>query len=542
MNSREYRKKVLFIDDSYVLETDNLWRTTNQSVKHPEPVIRMDAPWDAPEDEFNGMNALYDPQDKLFKMWYGVSSRWVDWGGASYKIAYATSSDGIIWERPILNMVDHNGSKENNYLIPSELETFSPSIIIDPSEPPVRRFKMIFTSSNIYRSGRVTDWAEHHVPLNLSCSENGLHWDRPVFVNPVLRGISDGVFSFFYDSDRRKYQLYTRRVPNLPRDISLYESFDLVNWEDCGRVLVAGDDEDPPTLYNIHGMSVLQYDIYRIGLANTMHLHPRSEGLGVFQAPPADYRYKDAIGLLDLQLAFSTDGRNWRRADDRSPVIPVGQGDAPDAGMLFPQANSPSGVDGDTYIYYSAHSNRHTAWSRKKADENVNNDLRKTGCGMLAIMPEDHWVSLDAGSKEGSLLAGPWELPHQMYINTDAEGGSVEVEFLDGYERPLPGLSRADCIPVTGNGKDQQVRWKNDPCPSDVEGDYRCGVLARIYVKNAKLYSCSFAHPDPRGCMRRYWANYKWNENIFHRTGQWDRASNAPAGGLPPVTKGALNY
>ena len=54
-------------------------------------------------------------------------------------------------------------------------------------------------------------------------------------VNPVLRGISDDRFSLIYDVDRRKYLLFTRRVPNLPRDISLFESHDLVNWEDKGR-------------------------------------------------------------------------------------------------------------------------------------------------------------------------------------------------------------------------------------------------------------------------------------------------------------------
>jgi len=543
MNSQEYRKKILFIDDAYVLETDNVRRTTNQAVKYGQPIIRMDAPWDTPDDEFGGLNVVYDPQDKLFKMWYGVLNRMVDWGGGTYLTAYATSSDGIHWEKPILNMVEHKGSKENNYVTPADLEGFSTSIIIDPSEPPVRRFKMIFTSSNIYNSGRVTDWARHHSPLNLAYSEDGLRWDRPVFVNPVLRGISDDVHCFFYDEDRRKYQLFTRRVPNLPRDISLYESFDLTNWEDCGRVFVAGDEKDPPTLYNIHGITVLRYDTYRLGLLNTMYLHPRSEGLGVFQTPPPDYPYKDEIGLLDLQLGFSIDGRNWRRADDRSPVVPVGQGDAPDAGMLFPQMNSPIVVDGDTYIYYSGWRCRHTAWSQKEIYDQTKRDARQTACGMLAIMPEDHWVSFDAGPEGGSLLAGPWELPQRMFVNADAQGGSIEVEFLDGYEKPLPGLSRADCIPITGKGKDQQVRWKGDPSPADLKKqDYLCGVLARIYLKNAKLYSCTLVHPDPEGTMRRYWANYKWNENIFHRSGQWDRASNAPAGGLPPVTRGALNY
>ena len=83
MSSPEYQKKCLFIDDEYVVKSDNLKRTTNQAVKHPGPVLQMDAPWDTASDEFNGINVLYDPQDKLFKMWYGASIRFVDWGGAS---------------------------------------------------------------------------------------------------------------------------------------------------------------------------------------------------------------------------------------------------------------------------------------------------------------------------------------------------------------------------------------------------------------------------------------------------------------------------
>ena len=98
MNAKEYGKKYLFIDDSYVLEVRNLQRRTNQAVKHPEPILRMDAPWDTAIDEFSGLNVVYDQQDELFKMWYGVSNRMVDWGGMSRKLAYATSTDGIHWE------------------------------------------------------------------------------------------------------------------------------------------------------------------------------------------------------------------------------------------------------------------------------------------------------------------------------------------------------------------------------------------------------------------------------------------------------------
>ena len=56
-------------------------------------------------------------------------------------------------------------------------------------------------------------------------------------------------------------------------------------------------------------------------------------------------------------------------------------------------------------------------------------------------------------------------------------------------------------------------------------------------MRNAKLYSGTFAFPDPDGQMRRYWANYQWNENLFHRRDQWGRESHLPAEGVPPVTR-----
>lgn len=543
MDNAEYRKKFLFIDDAYVVKSENLTRTTNEAVKHPEPVFRMDAPWDTPGDELNGINVVYDEQDQLFKMWCAVCNRVEDWGGQVRKFAYATSVDGIHWERPILDLVENDGTKQNNYFLSADLADFFPSILIDPSEPASRRFKMIFVCSDIWGGGLVNDWSKHHSSMNLAYSEDGLVWDRPRNVNPILRGISDGVFMFFYDVDRRKYQLFTRRVPNLPRDISLYESFDLVNWEDCGRIFVAGDEDDPPTLFNIHQATVLQYEGYKLALLNTMHGHPLTERLGVFQEPPDDYPYKDKIGVIDVQLGFSTDGRNWQRAHDRSPVIPVGPTGAWDAGLIFPQYNAPIVMGGDTYIFYSGFRFGHTAWAQKTVYQDGERDLRESAVGMLAVMPEDHWVSLDAGSQEGTLLAGPFrQLPHRLFVNADADGGSIEVEFVDGYERPLPGLSRADAIAITTDGKDHEVKWRGDLHPDQVEGDYQGGVILRIIMKNAKLYSCTFALPDPDGSVRRYWTNLEWNKNLFHRNDQWGRDNNLPASGLPPVERYMPNF
>ncbi|MDP7400224.1 MAG: hypothetical protein QF541_25400, partial [Lentisphaeria bacterium] len=199
--------------------------------------------------------------EQLFKMWYTTYIEVVEqyWEQGA-KQCYAVSEDGIHWEKPILNMIEVNGSTENNYIFPP-MRSLEYSIFLDPSDPPSRRYKMIFQVRS-----KETFWAEFHSPLCIAYSADGIHWDRPQHVNPVLRGVNDFAWGVMYDPDRRKYLLFTRRVPNLPRDISLYESFDLVNWQDMGRVLVPGDEHDPPELFNFQSMTPFLYEDFYLGV------------------------------------------------------------------------------------------------------------------------------------------------------------------------------------------------------------------------------------------------------------------------------------
>ena len=523
---KEYRYKVLFVDDAHLLEVHNLQRKVNSALKHPEPVLKLDAPWDQdPTDSFSYINVLYDEEEQRFKAWYSVAG--IETGRyweSGRKTAYATSVDGIHWEKPIMNRVEINGSTENNYIIPRML-SLNFNILIDPSDPPSRRYKMTFT----VESGE-SRWARYHSPICLGFSADGIDWERPTHVNPILRGVSDDVWGFLYDPDRRIYQMHTRRVPNVPRDISLYESCDLVNWEDRGRVLVAPDEHDPPEMYNLHDLaSPFFYEDLCLGMVGTMYFVPDAESYTVFNKHPADGPYQDC-GLKNTQLAFSRDGVTWSRPRDRSPVIPNGPAGAPDAGSIFPARSSPIVRDGETWMYYGASTNRHSFWSQEEVMAEHGNDARKAHCCMLAKMPEDHWVSLDAGNEEGWLLAKPCGSA-RVLVNADAEGGAVEAEFVTPYGEPVEGFTRADCAGISGNGKDQEIRWKGGN-PRDLLERYRGGLCLKFYLKNAKLYSYSLMEPDPDGSIQRYWANARWNEAILHRSGNWDRNSNEPASGV----------
>jgi len=522
--------KFAVVDNESLLQIHNLERKVNQAIKHPEPVLKLDAPWDREDDRLSFINVLYDRENRRFMMLYDVIKTIKDryWPGGR-KTGYAVSKDGIHWEKPILNMVEISGSRENNYIFP-QMGSRSSTIILDPSDAPSRRYKMIFQVE-----GMETEWAKLHMPLNLAFSADGIHWDVPNHVNPVMRGVSDGNWGFFYDVDRRKYVLLTRRVPNLPRDISQYESYDLVNWEDKGRVLVPGDEHDPPGMFNFQSMTPFWYDPFYLGLLNVHYSLPGAETYEVFHKPPPGYPC-DCLGKVEIQLAYSRDGQQWSRPDDRSPIIANGEPGSLDAGVVLVPSSNPIVIDGETYIYYVAYTFRHNDWSRKEEGDRIGWDARKKAFIMLARMPEDHWVSLDAGAEEGWFLTKPWVPPHETYVNADIEdGGSIEMELLTPYGEIMQGYSRNDCIPVTVSGKKQVIRWKNSRTPYDFREAYQGGVCAKFYLRKAKIYSYTFfTLPDPDGRIEQDGKNFRWLEHIKHRSGNWGRNSNEPAKGLPP--------
>ena len=517
------RYKFLLIDDEPLLEHHNLRRKVNQAVKHQEPVLRLDAPWETDRDMLNYVSVMYDQEERIFKMWYTLM-RWKgNTGDGPRGVAYAVSRDGLHWEKPKLGLVEVNGSREHNMVIDFKRQ-FVYSIIKDPSDIAARRYKMIFNTF-----GEESLWARHHSALNLAYSHDGLHWERPRHVNPVLRGISDDNCTLFYDPDRRKYVLMTRRVPNAPRDISQYESYDLVNWEDKGRVLVAGDDLDPPELYNIYDMPVFRYENFFLGIINPYYVHPFAPTYGAYHKPP-DYP-RGKVGQLEISLAFSRDGRTWHRPDDRSPVVPVGKPGAQDGGMLYP-AENPLVRDGETWIYYTASRLNHTWWDWLSYD--LSQGTRNVAVLMVARMPEDHWISLDAGEEEGWVMTKPWGPAYEILLNADAQGGSIEAELVTPYGEPIEDFTRADSVPLTTNGTAQKLTWKSGRSTYDLSVEQYGGVCVQLYLTRAKLYSYTYTLPDPDGDLARRKANARWLDVITHRSDHWGRDSNEPAAGVPP--------
>ncbi|GMU19934.1 MAG: hypothetical protein AMXMBFR13_00380, partial [Phycisphaerae bacterium] len=105
----------LFVDDHLVAAKQKVSRRYHAFGKYPaNPVLRGDKPWEGDDIYLYG-TVLPTEQGPGYRMWYhalpGIK------GDDAYRLLYATSQDGIHWEKPELGLVEYKGSKANNIFI-----------------------------------------------------------------------------------------------------------------------------------------------------------------------------------------------------------------------------------------------------------------------------------------------------------------------------------------------------------------------------------------------------------------------------------------
>jgi len=126
-------EKQLFVDSVMIREKRDVTRVIHPAKKLEHPVLSAEMPWEWREE--NGIvnkrvniygTVLRDAETGAFQMRYADAGH----------VLYATSTDGIRWERPILNVAGQNNC--------TNLVLHSPSIIRDSFEKePGKRYKAV---------------------------------------------------------------------------------------------------------------------------------------------------------------------------------------------------------------------------------------------------------------------------------------------------------------------------------------------------------------------------------------------------------------
>ena len=427
-------------------------------------------------------SVLFDEQQKLFKMWYGLHPG--EGGDELSVLCYATSRDGIYWKKPVLGTVEYGGSKRNNILMPHS--GVVSGVFKDQRErDPDRRYKMLHM------------WQGYKVYA--SYSADGLNWSRYNQGRPVLF-VPPGHDSHmvpYWDPGLGKYvaivrdrtgrivdarprlttdpeavrvwrRLWDPRGERHPRNHSIRRvgqavSDDFVEWTDY-RPILGADAEDPLNRDQFYNMEVLVYDGLRIGLMTV-------------------FSYDSDYCRGAVQLTHSLDGRHWRRVADRQVFLPLSEkpGDF-DWGSIYP-LQGPLVVGGEIWIYYTGFGVDHNHSRPPGVSRSPN------GIG-LAKLRLDGFASLEAGPAEGSLTTKPFIFNGKgLMINAAAPQGRVQVEILGSDGLPLKGYGKADCVLERFDQTRQVVSWQGEESVASLEGEV---IQLKFYLQGARLFSFRF--------------------------------------------------
>ena len=412
----------LFLDDYVIEKTENITRRINQVQKHGQPLVKQDRPWEKGRLLVFG-TVLYNRDEKTFKMWHYCDGH----------VAYATSKDGLRWEKPELDIVLMEG-KKTNLVIKREgvrgkrgqigylYEMFN--VLEDENDPdPARRYKMGFLGIQWDYSGEFRDpyHGGQRRGLGTAVSRDGIHW---TLENEwASYEICDGLSAFIWDPLTERYILYGRTkltpekndgrwsIHGWGRAVNRIESKDFRQWSK-GELVMAADHKDPKGT-EVYSMTVLPHEGIYVGLVQMFYGLPDQ-------------------GNLEIQLAISRDGKNFTRVEPRDPFIPegkIGDWDRFNISVGMP----PVLVDDELWFYYSGRTDRHSPYQGKDTGS-------KTGAIGLAKIKRSRFISLEASFDGGTLLTKPLALEgSELSVNANAAFGSIEVTIVDEEGKQLPG-------------------------------------------------------------------------------------------------------
>ncbi len=463
--------KQIFVDDVMIHKSKGVKRIIHDARKMTHPVLEADRYWET-GDNHVPYAAIYgtvlrNETDGTFRMWYNCYK----------KCLYATSNDGVVWQKPELGQVG------NTNMI-NLFDFHSPSIILDKKEnDPLKRYKAVgskdgFSETVISELKKKFKFSEDYHRNYAYCaaySADGLNWNR--YPEPILLGMDtitlaqdplNGNFLAFHKQtqDRRSFG----------RQIFLSVSSDMYSWSD--RELVMETDEtdhvqarklEGGTHSEFYNMSAFYYASQWLGLVTLFRCMGEPLVNGKARAGQK--------GIIDVQLVHSRDGLIWKRCSDRSSVISIGP-NLYDGGMVFGVCNTPVIVGDEMWIYYSASADIHGG---------TNPDKRISIA--RAVWRLDGMVSLNACDSEGVIETMPFRQGgSQLYVNADVSAGQLFIEVLDVSGKVVIGFEKQSCICLRSPEVHQQVKWKFSKSLPENEI-----IRLRFYLTKGDLYSYTIA-------------------------------------------------
>ncbi|MAG35065.1 MAG: hypothetical protein CL878_02280 [Dehalococcoidia bacterium] len=453
-------RRVLFLDLAAVDERQNVVHRVMEATKHPSnPVLPLGDvhEWDAMQARpWEARTVLHDDEEGLFKCWYAGTDLSTDrW----WAVGYATSEDGVHWEKPRLGLYEYNGNRDNNICLQPG-GSLSSVVIKDRDETDsAKRYKMII-------KGPAGGQAR---AIRVGYSPDGIHWQEGAQLDiPEWNGGAPDIVVLLRDEQdpdpRRRYKIVwqtshpaNKPGPEMVRTKCLGSGPDVEHFTSspANPLLHPNDGLEQEN----HFLMLAPYGGFYVMLYEYGWYMPNETGnFGSYCA--------------DIRLAVSSDGERYERIQSHQPVIARGPRGAWDDGFLV-IADKPVIKDDTIYLYYAGQGEDWTGWP----GGNTPADYRfaSTGCVRLsrmglATLTRDRFTALETTDREtpGFATTSPITVGEQE-VQLAANVSEVQprrswiaVEVLDAASgEPLPGFGREACSPLDQEGLARTVRWQD---------------------------------------------------------------------------------
>lgn len=406
-------------------------------------------------------NVIFDPADRRFRCYYtlfledpvSAAVPKAERAQQHYRptpdrcvgLAYAESEDGIHWVKPSLNLVQFEGSTQNNILFRYAHGT---GVMLDLHDPdPQRRYKLVTKMDFSDQKGGF---------MAINFSHDGVHWGE-MLPWPEHNPQADSHNFPFFDELAGVYRVMTRCWRDGVRVVTSCESKDFLHWSAPREVLRGCGFER-----QIYSMPVFMYNELYLGLASVFHEGDRSAA---------------NFDTVDCELYCAVTPDVFSAVAAEQSFIPRGKGTYPDGaldcGCVY--ASPPVRIQNRLYFYYMGGNGRHT-------------DFRETSLarGWLQGDHFAYYTPKDA-QRDAILKTAQLQLEEtSLLLSAEIEGdGFILASLFDSWNgNTLPGFSEAECTLEPASEGKYLLRFGGSP-----ETLRKRGVCLSLRFRGARLFA-----------------------------------------------------
>ena len=480
----------MFIDDMLISDKTNVtFKVHSPSLLPCSSILQEQYPW----ENISEYSSVID-NGLEYRIYYGNT-------GNLNGVCLATSTDGVTWTKPMLGVVEFNGSTQNNIVIknPTDGGVANGSMYYDTHDPnPNRRYKYFTCQTGDDLPGTAT--AEGMVVYT---SPDGIHFTKNEVT--LLPFNADSQAVMFFDDNISKYVCYIRGSSDA-----------------SGRLVVRGETDDPmqpwpytpspnpnmggheipfvstelptvlktdsgdPTGTDIYGNQAFLYPwAYKVYLAfPTCYYHYQGDRAYLSPIGPGN------VGVGECQIAVSRDGVNWTRYR-REPYVKHGWYDKHYCYWPWVFQGMVRTPENRIYQYIRLRPSTHGGAEFMEGEQRIFIPV-----SVFEQQP-DRFVGANFEYTGGTMTTSPFTFDgNRLSLNVDTGGmGEGRVGILKADGTSYPGFEVGNCDIINGDWLNKTVSWNLGQ--NDVSSLAGKTIKLRFEMRGATLYAQQFVWAAP---------------------------------------------